>query len=624
MSVVALGFLAAFACAVLVLQVFNNTDVGGPRGAPLASYGFRVLHLQLAPELLAATLRSSHLFEIAAFACLTCLVLAASPNVSRFTLDAPSAQLIARSPMVLLSCAVLVVGVAARLFAARNVVDLAVIAAAGLILVGVWRRTVTAPSNLAWRIAALALTPRLMAAVALHLYVVPTNPRAVILDDESAYDFAARMLAGLLPSDAPTLTLPGSLGHLDGVHMTALAGLYWLTDGSTLSARVMGGLLGSGAAVLAAALARDLIGRRASAVVGFGLALEPGLVVWSTMVLKEAFVTTLVVLVFWAIDRCRRRPTWAPVLVALLGVHIVGAVRIYVGVALAIAVALTSILWLVERLRAQARGSVVRMGPAVTLAAVTAGLTLVFVGSVLTSRLRPSALLYQNVVVRLSPSPYDRLGTLGDKVELVGGEVGGPIVIVSDPSLGTAQPGMIVAKSWVKRANGDPEMLYIATVDGGLSVVEPAQVRPMDRIEDPEAQQYLNDLLLGGLSSAFLAPFNYEWSKWSFVLLAIDTSIWLGLFLAGAWTLLSRRRSVFLPMVAYVLLIVGALTVGSGSPGNLVRQRTALTLPLVLLIAAPALAEFLGYRARRHSAVADSQTGAASVRGQGEREMAGR
>lgn len=426
-------------------------------------------------------------------------------------------------------------------------------------------------------VAAVALSLRLAAAFALHVYGLTLGPRAIVLDDESAFDYAARTVLALIGDE--TARLPDEWVHLVGHHLSLLTALYGVFDPNPLVARLASALLGASVAIMGGIIARSLFGRAAALSTGLLLAAMPSLVIWSATLLRESLVGALVALVLWGVLRWRTSPSWVIAVLVVGALHVLSGLRLYVGIVLGLVVCVSLLLMFVRQ-----RG-IGRSHSRRELLVGFALLSLLFAWQLwpaLVSKANPRSIIYQQTVMQLVPPPFELLGREADGASRVP-PVGGAIVMVRSDDGSVEAPGMVVATR-------GGEAYFVAISRERLLQVRPEQVRPLDDLDAMTALRHVVANFGQGVRLMLLAPFGVGIVKPIFPLLAMDALLWLGLlFLAVVGVLRHREPFLLLPL-GFAVGVLLVLVLVPGNTGNLMRHRAVLTMLPLSIVAAPALA----------------------------------
>ncbi len=426
-------------------------------------------------------------------------------------------------------------------------------------------------------VAIVALVPRLIISIAFNAYGSAANGRALAFDDESSFDYAAREVANLVTN--PAGRLASEWWHLSGHQLSLLGAVYTLVAPAPIMVRIVGTFLAVGGALLAGLTTRLFFGRVAALVVGVLFGVMPSLVVWSATLLKEPLVTTMILVVLWAIARWRSARQWEMVVLALGAVQVLTTVRLYVGMGLGAVVGAALLVDLVLWARRAPVG--LRSAGALGAGVIAIGLLVWLQAPGHLTATSPVQLAYLQTAIQLIPPPYDRLPPDVPVQDRIGGDVGGPIVVVPVGDDGTEKPGLIVAR----RA----DQYYIALTRDDIVLVPMSQVRPVSQMDPGQAQRHLIANFGRGLLTVLFAPFSTGISSPVQALAALDTLVWLAILCAALAGLVRSRQPYLLVPLVFTLLMVLALAVIGGNVGNLVRQRAVLGLPGLLIAAAPTL-----------------------------------
>lgn len=440
----------------------------------------------------------------------------------------------------------------------------------------------------------LALGLRVLAALGLHLYGLTFGPSGVVLDDEGVYDKAARALLAMgRDVQAGAEAWVHGYGYLGGHHLSWITATYAILGAHTLLVRLGGALLGATTAVLGAAAAAALFGGRAGIVAGLVLAAFPGLVVWSSTLLRESLITGAVAAALVAVARGRQARTLSQVVLALGALHVIATLRPYAALALGLPILAALLVVVGARVAGSAAGGR-RLG---LLAAGTVALSLVVwqLWPTIEVVTHPTALLLRQTAMRLVPPPYGLMGSDLAYADLVP-ETGGPLVVVEAGDPPVELPGMVIGV-WMNE-------YYVATSREQVYRVRPEEVRPLAELPAEVAAAHLASGFGDGLKAALLAPFSTGASKPVYRLLAADTLLWLGLLVMGLVGLARTRMPALLVPLGFTWSVLLALAVVPGHPGNLIRHREALTVLPLTLAAAPVLtrlASWLWSRRQRYA-----------------------
>ncbi|MBI2756467.1 MAG: hypothetical protein HYX52_07140 [Chloroflexi bacterium] len=445
-------------------------------------------------------------------------------------------------------------------------------------------------SRSAWLVVGgVAVLARVLLVVGAQRYGLSLGPRGVALDDESSYDYAARWLVVI--AREPARGLPFEFSHLPGPYLHLLGALYTLITPSVILGRVLGALQSLLLVLVGAAFAVRLAGPRAAALTGLLIALMPGILVWSPFLLKDTLIAVTAASVLLAV--VQRGSRHAPLAFGVLasGLLVLVDSRAYVGLAEAGVVAVVGLVrvwnagWRrrVTGSNGAFRARRIRRGAVLALAGlVVVGLGVGF-ATVARSALgdNPAArLLYYQVVLELVPPPVEPLGEA-----LVGWRpappVGGFMATINRPD-GGQDMGMIVAE---RRSD-----VIVATTRDDFEVVPRSRLSSVEQIEPVWAVRALVQRSLGNAVKVFTAPLTTGMPSALYVGMGVDALVWLATLAAGTWLGLRTHGLPWLRLpVAFAWAMLLLLSLVSGNPGNLVRQRAALTYPVLLMCIAAGL-----------------------------------
>jgi hypothetical protein len=456
-----------------------------------------------------------------------------------------------------------------------------------------------------------ALAVRMGLAFALHLYGSSLNVRALVLDDESAYDYGARALLELATNPDIRLTdWSYSWTYLQGHYLSLVVAIYAALEPHPLLPRLANAALGAGGVAVAACIAGQTFGKRAGMAVGLVLAVLPTLVLWSGMLLREALIMVLVAGAFWVALRWRAAPSLGLAILALGILHVLVVLREYVGFALGLLIAAWVLVLVARPLASPARALRRRAVAASVLMA--AGASAVVLWLAISSYVDPTQLLYRQMVMRFTPPPIPDASTGAMLPPEREWQPPHPLIVrmedraafspgrIVSLRLGTGpqeEPGAIVGYQHLSdlqiNQHGEPERTasgYFAVLrTGRLVQVGPRDVSPIAAMDPHLAIRYVILGALDGLQEALFAPFSTGIENLAYVLLAADAVVWLCL-LALALVGLARHREPYLLIpLGFTALVLAVLAVVPGFPGNLMRHRAVLTYPALVIAAAPEL-----------------------------------
>lgn len=413
-------------------------------------------------------------------------------------------------------------------------------------------------------VAAVALSVRLAAVVVIYLIARQTHGEGVWLNDEASFFLATE---ALLPNPIDR-ALPGGLDHLGGDGylglMAFMAVLGGVADANVF--RVTNAALGALVAVVTMLVATRLYGPRVGFSAGLLVAVWPTLVLWSATMLRDMLGAFVVVFVWWLLGRSRQLGplrTGAGVLLALV---LLGSLRPY----LCLAVALGVLAWLAYPLvRRSSWRQLALMGCGalviLTMAAVTQARRIDFA---------VHELLYRQTVTRM-----ETLGRLytDDVPETASLPIrpGSAVAIVDHPD-GWLLTGIL--QDFVA-----PDIVQVAFTDDTIRRIPLAEVILIQSAVIPPAQLVAGlgpDLLsfLAGTSSTT----DNSSPAWVFDALAWDV-ILVAAVLGAARARLDLRE--YLLPLCVVGTTVLALVLIPGAPGNADRHRATQTLPFLFVLA---------------------------------------
>lgn len=172
------------------------------------------------------------------------------------------------------------------------------LAASAALLAGARRQQLLAP-------VLVALGLRLAVMLAIQLASVSAGDGGFAFLDEKGHLAVAAELAGRW--EAGNLTSPRAVsGSYQAGFDTVLAGVFLLSGPDLVVGKLLNVLLGTGVVLLAAILARDMLGSGAARPTAWLVAVLPTLVFWSATGLKESLTGLLLLLCLLLVTRLRR------------------------------------------------------------------------------------------------------------------------------------------------------------------------------------------------------------------------------------------------------------------------------------------------------------------------------
>lgn len=158
------------------------------------------------------------------------------------------------------------------------------------------------------RIGLIALGVRVLCAAAIMVYLAVTDSYLLFLDEQAYMQESRAALAGLTP---------------DWNYSRTLAWIFEVTGPNTWIPRALNVLLGAAAPVVVYLIARDIADERVARLAAYATAFWPSLVLWSSLVLKDAAVVLAVLIFIWCGRRTVRGswPAFLPTIAAAIAIE---------------------------------------------------------------------------------------------------------------------------------------------------------------------------------------------------------------------------------------------------------------------------------------------------------------
>jgi hypothetical protein len=471
--------------------------------------------------------------------------------------------------------------------------------------VALWSRSVARPvpsGKAVIVLLALAMGSRMVAVLGFALYGIAQHGVPIVWDDEMAFHEGAVEIAHILQQG--TGTLSSKYQHLAGHYLDLLGSLYATLGPNFLLARLLNLVFG----VATVALTFDILrlqfdGRRALIGAGF-VALWPTFVIWNGSGLRDTLAVLVALLIPWLFTRWPGRPIparWIVLVVTgTLSILVLMALRYHAALA-AIAAILVTLLLVPLPMRTLRARAVLLAG----IVALAAGIFLFPFGgpgggtqSFLT-QFSPRALEYRTAVSLLGPMlEYD-----GDHVP----RAPGPEYLEYGQLVRIVPPGGSTLVTAAVAGFQDEPRGYLVLTDWGATYFFAAEdVQPLSDVnvgwEAPMGR------VIDGLRLLFVPVAPWRDAPLQHLLTGPDTLLFSGLWglaVYGIWRERQRMSAPQIVLIVYLALLLLGLSLVSTNLGTVVRHRSMLIPPLVIL-ATPAIASLLGRFGRRQAAAAPS------------------
>lgn len=458
----------------------------------------------------------------------------------------------------------------------------------------------------------VALGTRAVVAASFSLF----SPTGFFGGDDQSYAAAASLLADYVRGEeAPNSGPPVWAGYayLMTTYVYLVAAFIVLFGEQLLGMQIINAGLMIVAALLLSDMARRLFGSRAAWVTAATIVLYPSLVLWSSLNLKDSLALLLVSAVLWIVQTTRADPRAAAFALCFPLLLVLEDVRRFVFIVLAIAIPLGVALSF--ELRSPGRRLAWTAGAVLGVAAV-----MTITGASIPTELGP----IENI--RRAMARSARTGYVEAPASTMVTRPGDSFVVLLasplSPPAPTSDPG--TPRRVVVPPNSQLVMASEASSkDEPVREVRPGvyEVRPGDVVivgsQDPS--RTLRPLVLAraeasatqatvtmetgdsltrtiahlplGTVYALFAPFPWDARRVIDVLTIPDMLGWYAMLLLAVQSVWHRRSQwrVFVPMGLYVAGIIGVFAIAEGNTGTLFRHR-AMVLPLVVVLASPALA----------------------------------
>jgi hypothetical protein len=153
-----------------------------------------------------------------------------------------------------------------------------------------------------------------------------------------------------------------------------------------------------------------------------------------------------------------------------------------------------------------------------------------------------------------------------------------------------------------------PDASFVATTPSAIAAVPPDHVRPIRQMDTGTAWTWAVANTAAGVALTMVAPLLAPITSLVWVGLLGDALLWFVVACAAVVSFLRAPRIGVTVLMAYAVLTVLALGLVPGTVGNLVRHRSTLIVPALLVVAAPVLAAAGEWFLRRIRRGAPAQT----------------
>ncbi len=126
--------------------------------------------------------------------------------------------------------------------------------------------------------------------------------------------------------------------YLFGTFVYLESAIYWIVGPDVLIAEFVNVALAALTILLVFALARRLFGRSAAVAAAVVFALDPSLILWSVLNLKDALVLLLSTAILLLVVRSAERPRWIAFVAIYVALFLIQSMRIYIFVGLALVI----------------------------------------------------------------------------------------------------------------------------------------------------------------------------------------------------------------------------------------------------------------------------------------------
>lgn len=486
------------------------------------------------------------------------------------------------------------------------------------------------PAASLMRVVAFAFALRAAAAAVIYTASTWMGRGGFITGDDLGYAELSWGLAQYLRGTPEPPFVPphwGGAAYQLGPFTYLEAVVFYLFGPRVLLMEVLNAGLATASIVFVYLIARTLLGKRAALAASWMNAVYPSLVLWSALNLREGLALLVTSATLWTLLELRRSHTRERVLAAVALLLLAREVRGFTFAGLAAAAVAAFPLVPLRRAahRRRAIAAVLAIAVVAVAGAAIAPDRLVLpqlraleavreamANEARTAFYRPPVAIASEgdtFVVYMRPTsgglvvplrgPFDAQTTIppADQQILSTLWVRPPVRLVlgaPDDALptGSGAVPVQVGDMVIIGERGRPPLetpnrrpLYLNDFRGERPSVqlEPSSYRP----EEGRLQRTLAHVPIG-VAYALFAPWPFALRQTTELLTVPEMLLWYGAIVAAAWTLWSRRGrwSLFLPLLAFLVVVFAIFVFAEGNTGILFRHR-AMIVPYVLVFAAP-------------------------------------
>lgn len=458
------------------------------------------------------------------------------------------------------------------------VLAFALLRVSSVIRVGPERRRLVA-------IIAFAFTIRVLVAVLLRDASLAFGQGGTVTGDDRGYLEVAWGIAQYLHGGRDAICYPPDWcggTYLFGGFVYFESAVMFVFGRDLLLLDTLNAAFGAGLVVVIADISARLFGARAAVISAVTVALYPGLVLFSSLNLKDPLTALLTAIVLDLLVRFQTRPSWSLLLFALLALDPLHSLRWYVFVVMApllpMAVALTP-----------------NLRKPLMIRALTPNLSkpLMIRWTVLTAALCFGIVVINSIASGSSPLIANPLAVFEDTRSAMSHgrtgfaatptpELAGPTTLPTSAVPAIATPQAATAPTVVPTTVATtPPAAALAPVPSPI----PSSASGSDSLVLTRTLSYLPR----GAAYALFAPFPWDIERTVDALVIPDTLGWYVILVSAISTLIVRRSEWrrYAPLAAFALGMLGVFALVEGNIGTLYRHRAVTVVPIFAALAGP-------------------------------------